>query len=25
VIEEREGHRVEDREHGLFLNWLRFD
>lgn len=25
VIEGREGHRVEDREHGLYLNWLRFD
>ena len=25
VIEEREGHRAEDREHGLFLSWLRLD
>lgn len=25
VIEGREGHRTEDREHGLFLNWLRLD
>ncbi|GAB3784602.1 hypothetical protein [Dyella agri] len=25
VTEEREGHRVEDRECGLFLNWLRLD
>ena len=25
VIKEREGHRAEDREHGLFLNWLRLD
>ena len=25
VIEGREGHRTEDREQGLFLNWLRLD
>jgi len=25
VIEGREGHRAEDREHGLFLSWLRLD
>lgn len=25
VIDEREGHRAEDREHGVFLNWLRLD
>jgi hypothetical protein len=25
VVEGREGHRTEDREHGLFLNWLRLD
>jgi len=25
VFEGREGHRAEDRENGLFLNWLRFD
>ena len=25
VIEEREGHRTEDREHGLYLNWVRLD
>ena len=23
VVEGREGHRAEDREHGLYLNWLR--
>ena len=25
VIKEREGRRAEDREHGLFLSWLRLD
>ncbi|MBD8871411.1 hypothetical protein [Rhodanobacter sp. DHB23] len=25
VVEGREGHRAEDHEHGLFLNWLRLD
>ena len=25
VVEGREGQRAEDREHGLYLSWLRFD